>query len=69
MAAKRKKKVAKVKVCADCGRRKPAHKFGRNPRMKTGLKSYCNDCINYQQRERREDKRKTSRAKRSELLK
>lgn len=34
----------KTKVCADCGRRRKADAFGKNPRMASGLKSYCREC-------------------------
>ena len=70
-------RVALHKKCADCKKTKKQIFFGRNPRMKSGLKSYCNDCIRVQQDERRtilrRVKRKTprskARAKRSSLLK
>ena len=41
----------KSKICACCGRRKPLEKFGKNPRMALGVKSYCRVCSADKQRE------------------
>jgi len=45
-----KEPLPKTKVCADCGSRKPLEKFGHNPRMKFGRKSYCLECNAARQR-------------------
>ena len=44
----------RTKVCADCGRRKARDRFGDNPRMKHGKKSYCHACAALRQRDYRE---------------
>jgi len=39
------------KVCARCDVSKPFSEFGKNPRMRIGLKSYCRMCTNALQRD------------------
>ena len=34
-----------AKVCACCGERKPQHEFSEDRRYRTGLQSYCKQCI------------------------
>ena len=35
-----------TKVCAKCGEEKPTSEYGKHPRNKDGLQSYCKACSN-----------------------
>lgn len=41
------------KFCADCGQTRPAGEFYRCGRAKSGLQSYCKDCLSLRQRANR----------------
>lgn len=43
--------LPKSKVCSRCLKRKKLNLFGKNPRMKLGVKSYCRACSAELQRE------------------